>query len=46
MGDMNAVKEVYGIHVSEKEYIDSLWAIHDSGLMIFPMFALVSISGN
>lgn len=36
MGDMNAVREVYGIHVSEKEYIDSLSAIHDSGLMIFP----------
>jgi len=36
MGDMNAVREVYGINVSEKEYIDSLLAIHDSGLMIFP----------
>jgi hypothetical protein len=36
MGDMNAVKEVYGLHVSEKEYIDSLRAISDSGLSVFP----------
>ncbi|HEX7574960.1 MAG TPA: radical SAM protein [Candidatus Methanoperedens sp.] len=36
MGDMDAVKEVYGLHVSEKEYIDSLHAISDSGLSVFP----------
>jgi len=36
MGDMDAVKEVYGLHVSEKDYIDSLHAISDSGLSIFP----------
>lgn len=36
MGDMDAVKEVYGLHVSEKEYIDSLRAISDSGLLVFP----------
>ncbi|VVB96658.1 Biotin synthase [uncultured archaeon] len=36
MGDMNAVREVYGLEVSEKEYTDSLLAIKDSGLMIFP----------
>ncbi|MFA4957329.1 MAG: radical SAM protein [Candidatus Methanoperedens sp.] len=36
MGDMDAVKEVYGLHVSEKEYIDSLRAISDSGLSVFP----------
>lgn len=36
MGDMNAVREVYGLHVSEKDYIDSLRAITDSGLSIFP----------
>jgi len=36
MGDMDAVKEVYGLHVSEKEYIDSLCAISDSGLSVFP----------
>ncbi len=36
MGDMDTVKEVYGLHVSEKEYIDSLRAISDSGLSVFP----------
>ena len=36
MGDMDAVKEIYGLHVSEKEYLDSLRAISDSGLLIFP----------
>jgi len=36
MGDMDAVKEVYGLDVSEKEYIDSLRAISDSGLSVFP----------
>jgi uncharacterized radical SAM superfamily protein len=36
MGDIDAVKEVYGLHVSEKDYIDSLRAISDSGLSVFP----------
>jgi len=36
MGDMDAVKEVYGLYVSEKEYIDSLHAISNSGLSVFP----------
>lgn len=36
MGDMDAVKEIYGLHVSEKEYLDSLRAISDSGLSVFP----------
>jgi uncharacterized radical SAM superfamily protein len=36
MGDMDAVKEVYGLHVSEKDYIDSLHAISESGLSVFP----------
>lgn len=36
MGDMEAVKDVYGLHVSEKEYLDSLRAISDSGLSVFP----------
>ncbi len=36
MGDMDAVKDVYGLQVSEKEYIDSLRAISDSGLIVFP----------
>jgi uncharacterized radical SAM superfamily protein len=36
MGDMEAVKEIYGLHVSEKDYIDSLYAISDSGLSVFP----------
>ena len=36
MGDMSAVRDVYGLHVQEQEYIDSLFAIHDSGLKIFP----------
>ncbi|HEX7628076.1 MAG TPA: hypothetical protein VF354_04045 [Candidatus Methanoperedens sp.] len=36
MGDMTCVSDVYGLHVSEKEYLDSLQAISDSGLCIFP----------
>lgn len=36
MGDMTSVFEVYGFHVSEKEYMESLHAIRDSGLLIFP----------
>lgn len=36
MGDMNAVRDVYGLKVHEKDYTDSLLAIKDSGLMIFP----------
>ena len=36
MGDMTSVLDVYGLHVSEKEYLDSLHAISDSGLLIFP----------
>ena len=36
MGDMSAVREVYGLEVSEKDYIKSLCAIHNSGILIFP----------
>jgi uncharacterized radical SAM superfamily protein len=36
MGDMTSVMEVYGLSVSENEYLDSLRAISDSGLLIFP----------
>jgi uncharacterized radical SAM superfamily protein len=36
MGDMNSVSEVYGLQVSEKEYMDSLHAISQSELSIFP----------
>lgn len=36
LGDMTTAKEVYGLEVSEKEYIESLRAIEDSGIMIFP----------
>jgi uncharacterized radical SAM superfamily protein len=36
IGDMETVKEVYGLEVSEKEYTDSLRAISGSGLIIFP----------
>jgi len=36
IGDMGTAKEVYGISVSEREYIESLRAIEDSGLMVFP----------
>ncbi len=36
IGDMSTVREVYGLDVSEKEYIDSLRAIEDAGIMIFP----------
>jgi uncharacterized radical SAM superfamily protein len=36
MGDMTTAKEVYGLDVSEKEYLDSLHAIDDSGIPVFP----------
>lgn len=36
IGDMGTAKEVYGLSVSEKEYMESLRAIEDSGLMMFP----------
>ncbi|MDD5615153.1 MAG: hypothetical protein PHH85_03025 [Candidatus Methanoperedens sp.] len=36
IGDMGTAKEVYGISVSEREYMESLRAIEDSGLMVFP----------
>ncbi|MDD5473143.1 MAG: hypothetical protein PHU34_03235 [Candidatus Methanoperedens sp.] len=36
IGDMTTAREVYGLEVSEKEYTDSLLAIKNSGLMIFP----------
>ncbi len=36
IGDMVTVKEVYGLDVSEKDYIESLRAISGSGLIIFP----------
>lgn len=36
IGDMGTAKEVYGLSVTEKVYADSLRAIQDSGLMVFP----------
>ena len=36
MGDMTCVSEVYDLQASEKEYMDSLQAISQSGLFIFP----------
>jgi uncharacterized radical SAM superfamily protein len=36
LGDMGTAREVYGLEVSEKEYTESLRAIEDSGIMIFP----------
>ncbi len=36
IGDMTTVREVYGLSVSEKDYLKSLFAIEDSGMMIFP----------
>lgn len=36
IGDMETAREVYGLEVPEKEYIESLRAIEDSGIMIFP----------
>ncbi|MDP2767713.1 MAG: hypothetical protein Q8O41_09740 [Candidatus Methanoperedens sp.] len=36
IGDMTTAREVYGLEVSEKEYLDSLRAIEDSGITIFP----------
>ncbi len=36
IGDMTTVRDVYGLDVSEREYTDSLRAIEESGLIIFP----------
>lgn len=36
IGDMSTVREVYGLEVTEKEYLESLSAIEGSGLSIFP----------
>jgi uncharacterized radical SAM superfamily protein len=36
LGDMTTAKEVYGLEVSEKEYVASLRAVEDSGIIIFP----------
>jgi uncharacterized radical SAM superfamily protein len=36
IGDMATAREVYGLDVSEKEYTDSLSAIANSGILIFP----------
>jgi len=36
IGDMDTAKEVYGLTVTEVDYIESLRAIRDSGIMVFP----------
>ncbi|MCX9011693.1 MAG: hypothetical protein OIN66_11305 [Candidatus Methanoperedens sp.] len=36
LGDMGTAREVYGLVVSEKEYIESLRAIENPGIMVFP----------
>lgn len=36
VGDMGTVREVYGLSVTEKDYLESLHAIKNSGLMVFP----------
>ncbi len=36
IGDIGTAKEVYGLSVSEMDYIKSLQAIEHSGLMVFP----------
>ncbi|HEY9245904.1 MAG TPA: hypothetical protein VIO11_03560 [Candidatus Methanoperedens sp.] len=36
LGDMTTAREIYGLEVSEYDYIESLRAIGNSGIMIFP----------
>ena len=36
IGDMKTAKEVYGLSVSEMDYVESLRAIERSGIMVFP----------
>ncbi|MCZ7357096.1 MAG: hypothetical protein O8C66_05535 [Candidatus Methanoperedens sp.] len=36
LGDMTTAREVYGLDVSEKQYLESLHAIDDSGIQVFP----------
>jgi uncharacterized radical SAM superfamily protein len=36
IGDMGTAKEVYGLSLSERDYIESLQAIEHSGLIVFP----------
>ena len=36
IGDMRTAKDVYGLSVSEMDYVESLRAIERSGIMVFP----------
>ncbi|MCL7413363.1 MAG: hypothetical protein M8353_07065 [ANME-2 cluster archaeon] len=36
VGDMSAVREVYGLDLSEQDYMISLNALSDAGIMVFP----------
>ncbi len=36
IGDMSTAREVYGLDVSEKDYIESLRAMEEAGIMLFP----------
>jgi uncharacterized radical SAM superfamily protein len=36
IGDMSTAREIYGLEVTEKEYLENLLAIESSGLTIFP----------
>ncbi|MCL7474943.1 MAG: hypothetical protein M8352_02740 [ANME-2 cluster archaeon] len=36
VGDMTVVREVYGLDLSEQDYISSLDALSDAGIMLFP----------
>lgn len=36
LGDMATAREVYGLSVTEEDYTESLRAISDSGIMLFP----------
>ncbi len=36
IGDMETAREVYGLDVSEKEYTESLRAIDQAGILVFP----------
>ncbi len=36
IGDISTAREIYGLDVSEKEYTESLQAVEEAGIMIFP----------
>ncbi|HEY9207318.1 MAG TPA: radical SAM protein [Candidatus Methanoperedens sp.] len=46
VGDMETAKEIYGLDVSEKDYMESLRALEDCGIAVFPHVCVGLHSGK